>query len=57
MNHANSTPSRLEQRLARLLATTPPPAAGRNLSRPGVKVDFVYLSEADQHRLDDTISG
>lgn len=57
MNHVNSTPSRLEQRLARLLATTPPPVAGPNLSRPGVKVDFVYLPEADQDRLDDTIPG
>lgn len=57
MNHVNSTPSRLEQRLARLLATTPPPDAGRNLSQPAVRVDFVYLSEADQGRLDDTISG
>lgn len=51
----NSTPSRLEQRLARLLATTPRPSGRRNALQPKAKVDFVYLTEADQDRLDDTV--
>lgn len=57
MNHVNTTPSRIEQRLARLLAATPPPTAGSTLSRPRAKVDFVYPTESDQDRLDDIISG
>lgn len=56
MNQVNTTHSRIEQRLARLLAATPPPTVGSNLSRPRAKVDFVYLTEADQDRLDETIS-
>ncbi|WP_183097817.1 hypothetical protein [Nocardioides pelophilus] len=51
----NSTPSRLEQHLARLLPTTPPPTVGRNPLQPRAKVDFVYLTGADQDRLDDTV--
>lgn len=54
MKHVNSTPSRLEQRLARLLATTPPPAVACNPSQTKGRVDFVHLTEADQDRLDDT---
>jgi len=50
-----STPSRLEQRLARLLATTPPPTVRRNPSQPKAKVDFVYLTEADQDLLANSI--
>ncbi len=57
MNHVNTTPSRIEQRLAWLLAATPPPTAGNNLSRSRAKVDFVYLTEDDQDRLDGIISG
>ena len=45
--------SRAEARLARLLATTPLPAAGTSAEK--VQIDFVYLSEADQDRLDNSI--
>jgi len=45
--------SRAEARLARLLATTPPPAVGTAAEK--VQIDFVYLSEADQDRLDNSI--
>jgi hypothetical protein len=55
VNHVTSTPSRLEQRLARLLATTLPPTVRRNPSRPKAKVDFVYLTEADQDLLANSI--
>lgn len=44
-----NTLSRLEKRLARLLATTPPSA--RPSTGPA-RIDVVYLSEADQDRLD-----
>ncbi|MGE3412858.1 MAG: hypothetical protein AB7L91_11605 [Dehalococcoidia bacterium] len=50
-----STPSRLEQRLERLLATTPPPTVRPNPSQSKAKVDFVYLTEADQDLLTDSI--
>mgnify|MGYP000995907142 FL=1 len=50
-----STPSRLEQRLERLPATTPPPTVRRNPSRPKARVDFVFLTEADQDLLADSI--
>ncbi len=50
----NSTQSRLEHRLARLLASTSPPTVP-SASQPKAKVDFVYLTEADQDRLDDAI--
>lgn len=50
-----STPSRLEQRLERFLATAPPPTVRHNPSEPKVKVDLVYLTEADHALLDDSI--
>jgi len=43
----------LEQRLERLLATTPPPTVQRSPSQ--AKVDFVYVTEADQDLLTDSI--
>lgn len=44
-----NTRSRLETRLAQLLTTTPARVVRRT---PGhVKIDLVYLSEEDQHRL------
>ena len=55
VNHVTSTPSRLEQRLNRLLATTPPPTVRRRPSQPKVKVDFVYLPAGLQDLLDDSI--
>jgi hypothetical protein len=55
VNHVTSTPSRLEQRLERLLVTTPPPTVRRNPSRPKARVDFVFLTEADQDLLADSI--
>jgi hypothetical protein len=45
--------SRAEARLARLLATTPPPVAGTAAEK--VQIDLVYLSDADQDRLDNSI--
>ncbi|NYI47936.1 hypothetical protein BJ993_005082 [Nocardioides aromaticivorans] len=44
-----NTLSRLEKRLARLLATTP--RSARPSTGPA-RIDVVYLSEADQDRLD-----
>jgi hypothetical protein len=55
VHHVTSTPSRLEQRLERLLVTTPPPTVRRNPSRPKARVDFVFLAEADQDLLTDSI--
>lgn len=55
MHHVTSTPSRLEQRLERLLVTTPPPTVRRNPSRPKARVDFVFLAEADQDLLTNSI--
>lgn len=45
-----NTRSRLEKRLAQLLATTPPLAARPAPGQP--RIDLVYLSGADQDRLD-----
>ena len=42
--------SRLERRLARFLAPTPPPAAHPATGHP--RIDVVYLAEDDQDRLD-----
>lgn len=45
-----NTRSRLETRLARLVAAAPPPTAPRPTGH--TKIDLVYLSEEDQERLD-----
>jgi hypothetical protein len=45
-----NTRSRLETRLARLVAATPPLTASNRAGRS--KVDLVYLSEEDQERLE-----
>jgi hypothetical protein len=45
-----NTRSRLETRLAQFLATTPPPDA--HLAKGQARIDVVYLSGADQDRLD-----
>lgn len=53
-----NTRSRLEQRLARLLATAPPSAmapTSADAAADEFRVDFGYLSEADQRRLDASI--
>ncbi|WP_159101484.1 hypothetical protein [Paenarthrobacter aurescens] len=42
--------SRLERRLARFLALTPPPAAHPATGPP--RIDVIYLAEDDQNRLD-----
>jgi hypothetical protein len=42
--------SRLETRLARVVAATPPLTASNRAGRS--KLDLVYLSEQDQERLD-----
>lgn len=44
-----NTRSRLEKRLAQLLVTTAPLAAR---PAPGQRIDVVYVSGADQDRLD-----
>lgn len=48
-----NTSSRLETRLAQLLATTPPVAARHTAEHR--KVDLVYLSPADQERLNNSL--
>lgn len=53
-DHAmQNTRSRVEARLARMLATTPPQAT--RTSPASARVDLVYLTEDDQQRLDETI--
>ena len=48
-----NTRSRLEKRLAKLLAATPPLAARH--SAGGTKVDLVYLAEETQDRLNSSL--
>jgi len=48
-----NTRSRVEARLARMLATTPPPLT-RTFS-VSARFDVVYLTEDDQQRLEETI--
>jgi len=48
-----NTRSRVEARLARMLASTPPPPARRSPASP--RVDLVYLTEDDQQRLEETL--
>lgn len=48
-----NTRSRLEKRLAKLLAATPPLAARH--SAQGTKVDLVYLEEETQDRLNTSL--
>ena len=48
-----NTRSRVEARLARMLATTPPQVT--HTSPASARVDLVYLTEDDQQRLEETI--
>lgn len=48
-----NTRSRLEVRLERMLATTPPPTACTSPTTP--RLDVVYLTEEDQRRLDQSV--
>ena len=53
-DHAmQNTRSRVEARLARMLATTPPKLPRK--SPASARVDLVYLTEDDQHSLEETI--
>jgi len=45
-----NTRSRLEARLERMLATTPPPTA--RTAPVSARIDLIYLTEDDQRRLD-----
>ena len=51
----HNTRSRTEARLERMLATTPPPSA--QASRKSIRIDFVYLTEDGQRRLDESLRG
>lgn len=46
--------SRVEQRLARLLTTTPPPTPGA-ATEATPRIDFVYAGETDRSRLEDSV--
>ena len=48
-----NTRSRVEERLARMLATTPPKLT--RTSPASARVDLVYLTEDDRQRLEETL--